>query len=79
MPGVIVSGVWSQGSANPVACTTNSIGSCILARNNLLIGSHPSVTFTVMNASLASYAYDPGQNHDPEADSNGTIIVIAQP
>jgi hypothetical protein len=79
MPGVRVSGIWSVQPDSVVSCTTNSAGSCIISRNNLQIATDPSVTFTMVDASLGSYAYDPGQNHDPDGDSDGTSIVIMQP
>jgi hypothetical protein len=79
IPGAIVTGIWSNASNNPVSCTTNSIGSCILARNGLRFNNDPSVTFTVSNVSLTAYTYNPAANHDPETDSNGTAITVAAP
>jgi hypothetical protein len=43
------------------------------------MASDASVTFTMSNAALATYAYDAGQNHDPDGDSNGTAITIMRP
>ncbi len=79
MPGVRVSGVWNHEPGNITACTTNSVGSCIISRNNLLFASDPAVTFSVTDVALAAYTYDSGQNHDPDGDSDGTTIVIVQP
>jgi hypothetical protein len=37
------------------------------------------VTFTVTNLSKAGVRYDAAANHDPDGDSNGTVIVVNQP
>ena len=36
------------------------------------------VTFTVDNLSLAGYGYQPGDNHDPDGESDGTTVTLAQ-
>jgi hypothetical protein len=79
MQGVTVSGAWSVQPGSVVSCSTNSAGFCIISRNSLLMASDASVTFTMSNAALATYAYDAGQNHDPDGDSNGTAITIMRP
>jgi hypothetical protein len=37
------------------------------------------VTFTVTDVSKAGMTYNPGANHDPDGDSNGTVIVVSKP
>jgi hypothetical protein len=37
------------------------------------------VTFTVSNVTKSGSTYNGGANHDPDADSNGTAIVVAKP
>ena len=39
----------------------------------------PSLTFTVTSLIKAAFSYEPGVNHDPDPDSNGTTIVVNQP
>jgi hypothetical protein len=73
--GVTVSGTWSSGATGTVSCKTSSSGLCTVSKNNIP-NATTSVTFTVTNVTLTKAAYDPASNHDPEADSNGTIIVV---
>ena len=37
----------------------------------------PSATFSV--SSLSGATYDPGLNHDPDGDSNGTTLTVSRP
>jgi hypothetical protein len=37
------------------------------------------VTFIVTGVTSAGSTYNPAANHDPDGDSTGTSIVIAQP
>jgi hypothetical protein len=66
-----VSGVGSR------SCTTIAAGTCrveVSVSHNI-----PSVTFTVRDVSKAGLTYNPGANHDPDGDSNGTVIVVNEP
>jgi len=38
-----------------------------------------STTFTVISATRSGWSYVPALNHDPDGDSNGTVIVINAP
>jgi len=38
-----------------------------------------SVTFTVNDVTLATYTYSPGDNHDPDEDSDGNSITASGP
>jgi len=37
------------------------------------------VTFTVGNVTHATLTYNSAQNHDPDGDSNGTLITLSRP
>jgi len=58
-------------------CTTTAGGSCEVSV--LVSDSVPSLTFTVTNINKGSLLYDAGANHDPDPDSDGTVIVVRQP
>jgi PKD repeat protein len=71
--GVAVSGSWNDGTA--ASCTTDVAGKCVFARSNLSRKTN-SVTLTITNAAHATMVYKPAGNHDPDGDSNGTVITI---
>jgi hypothetical protein len=73
-----VDGSWSAGANGGASCETGSNGQCSVTKRNIK-GNVASVTFTVDNVTHASYTYDPGANHDPDGDSNGTSITVASP
>ena len=72
-----VDGGWSTGANGSGSCTTDVFGTCSITKKNIS-GNSPSVTFTVTNATH-SHTYDQSTNHDPDADSDGTTIVIFEP
>ena len=72
-----VNGTWSAGANGSGSCTTDNFGMCSITKKNIS-GNSLTVTFTVANATH-SHTYVPLGNHDPEADSDGTIIQIAAP
>ena len=76
--GAVVSGSWSNGTTGSGSCTTNASGQCTITRTGVR-GSVSSVTFTVTNVTHSSFTYQPGSNHDPDGDSNGTVIGVAKP
>jgi hypothetical protein len=43
------------------------------------INGSGSFTFTVNDVTLATYTYSPGDNHDPDGDSDGTSITASGP
>lgn len=73
-----VNGSWSNGTSGSGSCVTNGSGQCSVTRNNIRRNAN-SVTFTVTSVTHASLAYAPGDNHDPDGDSDGTVIVIDKP
>jgi FtsP/CotA-like multicopper oxidase with cupredoxin domain len=75
--GATVSGSWSVGGSGAVTCLTDGDGQCTLTR--VFNNSVPSVAFTVSNITKAGLTYRATVNHDPDGDSSGTGIVVAQP
>jgi hypothetical protein len=73
-----VSGAWSNGATGMPSCVTNSSGVCTVSRNNLRNVTN-SVTFTITNITHATLSYNAADNHDPDGDSNGTVIVVNKP
>lgn len=66
-----VSGIGSR------SCETTPAGTC-----TVLVAvpySVPSVTFTVTGVTKNGFPYEPTANHDPDGDSDGTVIVVNQP
>jgi hypothetical protein len=59
------------------SCTTGAAGTCFIRAT--VSDSLPSLTFTVTDITAAGFSYAPGDNHDPDADSDGTTIVVTQP
>jgi len=75
---VSVSAQWSNGASGTASCTTNSSGFCTITKTGLSSGT-TSVTFTVTRLTLPGYTYSAASNHDPDGDSNGTVIVVTKP
>jgi len=73
--GVTVTGAWNGGSS--ATCVTSAQGTCTVSKR---FGSRKaSVTFTVTALSLSGYTYGSAENHDPDGDSNGTLITVLRP
>ena len=70
-----VTGKWTNGATGTVTCVTNSSGMCTVTKAGLAIKT-TSVTFTVTNITATSLTYKSTSNHDPDGDSNGTVIVV---
>jgi hypothetical protein len=73
--GATVDGSWSGGVNGGASCTTDDSGRCSVTKNNVK-SNVSSVTFTVDTVSHATLAYGPGDNDDPDGDSDGTSIVV---
>jgi PKD repeat protein len=71
-----VYGSWSSGDTS--ACTTSSTGQCNVSLS-IAIKKGTSVSFSVRDVTQMRYVYQPSMNHDPDRDSDGTMIVIKQP
>lgn len=76
--GALVTGSWSSGTTGTSTCTTDSSGSCTVSKTNLR-RTLTSVTFTVTDVSKSGNTYYPALNHDPDGDSDGTVIVVNKP
>jgi PKD repeat protein len=70
-----VSGMWSDGVSGTDSCMTDASGLCTITTSEIL-KKVPSSTFTVNDISHATLSYDGALNHDPEADSDGTSIIV---
>jgi hypothetical protein len=76
--GAVVTGTWSNGASGTSSCTTSNAGTCSVQVTKL-DKTVASATFTVTGVTLANSTYAPASNHDPDLDSNGTMIVVARP
>jgi hypothetical protein len=76
--GAVVTGSWSSGATGSSTCTTNASGQCSVTKTGIRNTSN-SVTFTVSNVTKIGFSYTAAANHDPDADSTGTVIIIAKP
>jgi hypothetical protein len=75
--GVVVSGEWSAGPNRFGTCTTGASGTCDISKDRLK-KNVSSVTFSVTGID-GSLTYTPGDNGDPDGDSNGTNITVLKP
>lgn len=73
-----VSGTWSNGYSGSAECTTDGNGRCTISTGSIW-RSHSSATFTVDDVTHTTLSYQPASNHDPDADSDGTTIVVSRP
>jgi hypothetical protein len=73
-----VGGEWSDGASGSDSCETDDLGQCTVTKNNIK-GNQSTVTFTVTDVTEISHVYQPGANHDPDGDSDGTRITVLQP
>ncbi|MGH2536780.1 MAG: Ig-like domain-containing protein [Candidatus Promineifilaceae bacterium] len=76
--GATVKGRWSNGAKGTGSCVTNASGQCSIDKQNIS-DNRASVTFTVEEVSDGVHTYQPADNHDPDGDSTGTVIVVSQP
>ncbi|MDX1401328.1 MAG: hypothetical protein R3245_05345, partial [Kiloniellales bacterium] len=75
--GAVVSGAWSAGTNSFGTCTTGASGTCDISAGKLK-KNVSSVTFSVTGID-GSLTYTPGDNGDPDGDSDGTNITILKP
>jgi subtilisin len=76
--GAVVTGTWSNGASGTSSCTTSNAGTCSVQVTKLA-STVASAKFTVTGVALANSTYTPASNHDPDPDSDGTMIVVARP
>jgi serine protease AprX len=73
--GATVTGTWSGGYTGSATCTTGSSGTCSVTSGSIA-NTKSSVTFTANKLAKTGFGFDPSKNHDPESDSNGTVITV---
>ena len=73
---VTLSWVGNSGENGVAECTTGSTGHCSV--DWAVSNKTKSVTITVDNV-VHSLTYVPGDNHDPDGDSNGTSLTVFKP
>jgi serine protease AprX len=78
MSGATVTGSWSNGASGTFTCTTSATGLCTVTKTGLST-KITSVTFTISNVTKSPLTYQSASNHDPDGDSNGTMIIVAKP
>ena len=76
--GTTVYGKWTNGASGNVSCVTNSNGTCSITKTGLKT-SVASITFTVTNVTRTGLTYQSPANHDPDGESNGTVIIVLKP
>jgi PKD repeat protein len=69
----VVTGSWNDGTV--MSCMTSSFGRCTVTKPGIPKKTS-GVSFSVTNIALATFVYRPAANHDPDGDSDGTIIAI---
>ena len=72
-----VSGDWSGAFSGADLCTTDSSGQCSVTSGGIR-KRYKKTSFTV-NDVIDSVTYESENNHDPDGDSNGTIITVSKP
>jgi hypothetical protein len=75
VPSATVSAIWS-GTTKAVTCITGTTGVCTLSRASLTAAS---VQLTVRTITKTGATYSASANHDPDGDSNGSVITVAKP
>ncbi len=76
--GMTVSGTWAFGGrTRAYSCVTDVTGQCDLVQSSIP-GFVTEAILTVDNVSGSS-PYQPVDNHDPDADSDGTSITVSKP
>lgn len=78
VPNATVTAKWSGGKSGTVTGTTGTNGTVSFATGAISSGTG-SVTLTVGGVTHTSLSYEPGSNHDPDGDSNGTSITVTKP
>jgi PKD repeat protein len=74
--GATVTGSWNTSDTG--ACTTGADGRCEIAMGGIS-SKLSNVVFSVEDVTCDGWAYDPSENDDPDADSDGTRIIIDAP
>jgi Bacterial Ig-like domain (group 1) len=78
VPGATVSIGWSAGGTPTATGTTDANGRCTFI-SGAISKSIPTVTLTITGVTYPGLTYSPGDNHDPDGESNGTSITLLKP
>jgi hypothetical protein len=78
LSGATVQGAWSNGASGTVNGPTGADGTCAFQVSGIAKRTG-SVTFSVTGISHAESVYEATANHDPDGDSDGTVITILKP
>ena len=78
LDGAEVTGTFTQNgfTVGPLFCTTSG-GTCTIDSGQLP-SKAGKATFTVDSVELTGETHKPGENHDPDSDSNGTTIEVSK-
>jgi hypothetical protein len=76
--GAVVTGSWGDGASGGATCTTGTSGTCVVVSDPVR-KREGNVTFTIDSIAASGLSYAAGQNHNPDGDSNGTMIVVGKP
>ena len=76
--GATVYGTFSAGWSGTRSCTTGTAGTCTLTTSNIS-KNVASTTLSVTSVASSGRTYTAAYNHDPESDSNGTVILARKP
>jgi hypothetical protein len=72
-----ITGSWGGSFTGTSSCVTNIAGQCTVSTGDIR-NRNRSVTFTVNGVTHSSLTYNPKANHDPDGDSNGTVITVTR-
>lgn len=78
IPNASVNGEWTEGARGSGWCTTGSDGWCSVLKDGIKKGV-PTARFGVYSVKVAGKVYAAVKNTDPDADSDGTAIVVRRP
>jgi subtilisin family serine protease len=67
-----------RGATGSVGCTTGSDGRCSVSASGIP-KRDSGIVFTVIGVASDAGEYSPGDNHDPDGDSDGTTIRVGKP
>lgn len=74
--GATVSGGWSGDASGTRSCITDGSGTCTVSTAELPKKTTQTAIFTVTGVAHASLTYEAADNHDPQGNSNDTIIQV---
>ena len=72
---VAVTGQWGTGGTSN--CTITAGGQCLM-ESSPMAKKNGTVEFSILSVTAGGSDYLPGENHDPDGDSDGTSILVAK-